>query len=161
MRETVTAGEIEITRIYDAPRELVWRAWTEPERLSRWWGKRGWSTPLASITMDVRPGGAFRLTSVRDQDGQEMTQDATYREVVPPERLVFTQDARADGRAFAHGTVTFSDLGGGRTAMRFRMTTHASDAIREAAANGLASAFDRLGEHLAGPRPTTNQGARP
>ena len=54
MTETATAREITITRVYDAPRELVWRAWTEPERLARWWGKRGWSTPLV-LDHDGRP----------------------------------------------------------------------------------------------------------
>src|ERR671918_316609 len=50
-----------ITRVLDAPRELVWEAWTRPDRLARWWGPPGWSTDPASITLDVRPGGAFRL----------------------------------------------------------------------------------------------------
>jgi len=54
MTETVTAHEITITRVFDAPRELVWRAWTEPERLARWWGKRGWTAQLSSIEMVFR-----------------------------------------------------------------------------------------------------------
>ena len=71
MTETATAHEIEIRRVYDAPRELVWRAWTEPEQLMQWWGPHGWSTPLETVTMEVRPGGTFRLTSVSDE-GVEM-----------------------------------------------------------------------------------------
>ena len=138
MAEAPTAREITITRVFDAPRELVWKAWTEPERLARWWGKRGWSTPLSTITMDVRPGGAFRLVSVSDEDGHEMTLDAVYGEVVEPERLTF-------GAA----TVTLSDLGDGRTEMVFRTTMQATDELRDVAAGGLASAFDRLAEHLA------------
>jgi uncharacterized protein YndB with AHSA1/START domain len=67
--------EITITRLFDSPRELVWKAWTEPEQLARWWGKRGWSTPLDSVTMDVRPGGTFRLNSINDEDGSEMPLD--------------------------------------------------------------------------------------
>ena len=57
---------ITITRIYDAPRELVWRAWTEPERLATWWGKRGWTAIPESIVIDARPGGVFRVTTVNE-----------------------------------------------------------------------------------------------
>jgi uncharacterized protein YndB with AHSA1/START domain len=138
-----TARRIHITRIYDAPRELVWRAWTEPERLATWWGKRGWSTPVASITMDVRPGGAFRLTSIAEADGAEMPLDAVYREVVEPERLVF---ARTDSDRLA--TVTLTDLGDGRTELVFDTTMQATERLRGVAEGGLQSAFDRLAEHL-------------
>jgi uncharacterized protein YndB with AHSA1/START domain len=143
MTATRSAREITITRVFDAPRELVWKAWTEPEQLSRWWGKRGWSTPVETITMDVRPGGAFRLTSIHDGDGREMSLDSVYEEVVEPERLVF-----------AHGSVTFTDLGDGRTEMIFNTTMHTTAAIRAAAEGGLASAFDRLAEQLE-PKTTT------
>ncbi|ADB50899.1 SRPBCC domain-containing protein [Conexibacter woesei] len=136
------AWEIAITRIYDAPRELVWRAWTEPEQIARWWGKRGWSTPLSSVTLDVRPGGVFRLLSISEHDGSHMQLDAVYREVVAPERLVF---GGADGRV---GTVTFTDLGDGRTEMEFHTTIHTTEQIRRAAEGGLSSAFDRLAETL-------------
>jgi uncharacterized protein YndB with AHSA1/START domain len=138
------AQEITITRVFDAPRERVWQAWTEPERLARWWGKRGWSTPLSSITLDVRPGGVFRLNSISDEDGREMPLDTVYREVVEPERL-----------AFGEATVTLTDLGDGRTEMIFHTTVEMTDATRRAAEGGLASAFDRLAEQLQ-PQ-TTNQ----
>jgi uncharacterized protein YndB with AHSA1/START domain len=131
---------IEITRVFDAPREQVWRAWTEPARLAAWWGKRGWSTPVSSVELDVRPGGVFRLNSINDEDGREMPMDAVYREVVEPERLVF---ARGDG---ATSSVTFTDLGDGRTEMRFEATVSAD--VSDAAAGGLASAFDRLEESV-------------
>ena len=124
-----------ITRIYAAPREAVWRAWTEPAGIAAWWGKRGWSTPVESVTLDVRPGGAFRLLSIRATDGATMHQDAVYREVVAPERLVFES-----GGAIA--TVTLTDLGDGRTEMRF----HTTAPVGETAAGGMNSAFDRLGE---------------
>jgi uncharacterized protein YndB with AHSA1/START domain len=67
MTETAPAQEITITRVYDAPRDLLWRAGTEPEHRVRWWGPSGWSTPLETVTMEVRPGGVFRLTSVSDE----------------------------------------------------------------------------------------------
>ncbi len=142
--EAVTARELTITRVYDAPREAVWRAWTEPERIAAWWGKRGWHTPLDSVTLDVRPGGACRLTSISDADGAEMRHDGVYREAVAPERLVFAE-LRPGG---AVGTVTLTDLGGGRTEMTFHTTMRTTAAIREAARGGLASAFDRLAELL-------------
>jgi uncharacterized protein YndB with AHSA1/START domain len=141
MSETIAAREITITRVYDAPRELVWKAWTEPGRLARWWGKRGWNTPVSSITMDVRPGGAFRLTSVSEEDGSEMRTEAVYREVVEPARLVFEHDG-------AVATVSLTDLGDGRTEMRFHTTTRMSEATLRRAMAGMASAFDRLAEQL-------------
>jgi uncharacterized protein YndB with AHSA1/START domain len=141
MTGDVIEREIEITRVFDAPRELVWKAWTEPQRLARWWGKRGWSTPLDSIAMDVRPGGVFRLNSISDADGSRLPLDAVYREVVEPERLVFVREG-------AVASVTFTDLGDGRTEMTFRTALHASEQLRDRAAAGMASAFERLAEHL-------------
>jgi len=136
--ETSTAREITVTRIYDAPRELVWRAWTEPEQLARWWGKRGWTAQPSTIAMDVRPGGRFCVTTVCDEDGREMTNEAVYHEVVAPQRL-----------RFGAASVTLSDLGDGRTEMVFHTTIESPEpAIRDAAAGGLASAFDRLAEIL-------------
>jgi len=130
-------AEIVVTRVFDAPPERLWRAWTEPAEIARWWGKRGWTTPPESVTMDVRPGGEFSLLSVSDEDGSEMRLDTTYREVAPPGRL-----------AFGDATVTFTDLGDGRTEMTFRTTTDMTDEIRLRAAGGIASAFDRLAEQL-------------
>ena len=149
MTETVTAREITIRRVFDAPRELVWKAWTEPEQLARWWGKRGWSTPVSTITMDVRPGGAFRLKSFSDEDGAEMPLEAVYREVVEPERLVVEEAAKGAWHAGAVSVVTFTELGDGRTEMVFNTTIQTTDELRAAAAAGLASAFDRLAEQLA------------
>jgi uncharacterized protein YndB with AHSA1/START domain len=126
---------ISITWVFDVPREQVWRAWTEPERIAQWWGKRGWSTPVSSVELDVRPGGVFRLNSINDEDGREMPLDAVYTEVVEPERL-----------AFGTSSVTFIDLGDGRTEMRFEATVSAQ--VADVAAAGLASAFDRMEELL-------------
>jgi uncharacterized protein YndB with AHSA1/START domain len=144
----VTGREITITRVYDAPRELVWKAWTEPEQLARWWGTHGWSTRLSTVVMDVRPGGTFRLTSVRDADGSEMDTEAVYREVVEPERLAFAELPRDDCHEGAVGAVTFTDLGDGRTEMVFRTTMWTTEEIRRTSRAGLESAFDRLAAHL-------------
>lgn len=140
--------EITIMRVFDAPRDAVWKAWTEPEQLAQWWGKRGWSTAVSSIAMDVRPGGAFRLTSVSDT-GQEMPMAATYREVVEPERLVVEEEAEGAWHDGAVTVVTFADLGDGRTEMTFRASVRTTDEMRGHAEAGTASAFDRLTEHLA------------
>jgi uncharacterized protein YndB with AHSA1/START domain len=150
MSDTATASEITLTRIYDAPRQAVWDAWTQPDQIARWWGKRGWNTPPSSVTMDVRPGGVFRLNSIHEETGAELPVEAVFREVVEPERLSFAETPRDDCHEGAVGTVTFTDLGDGRTEMRFRTTIEASEEIRRSAAGGLASAFDRLAEHLGG-----------
>ena len=90
-----TGSALVITRTYDAPRELVWKAWTDPEQLKRWWGPRVFSTP--SFTVDLRPGGAFHY-SMRSPDGTEFRGKGVYREIVPPERLVYdTMFADAEG----------------------------------------------------------------
>jgi uncharacterized protein YndB with AHSA1/START domain len=134
---TTEAREITITRVFDAPRERVWKAWTEPAEIARWWGKRGWSTPPDSVTLDVRPGGVFRLNSINDEDGREMPLDTVFVEVVAPERLVFGQ-----------ATVTLTDLGDGRTQMVFHTPVHMTEETLRTAIGGLGSAFDRLTDHL-------------
>jgi uncharacterized protein YndB with AHSA1/START domain len=147
MTVPATAQEIEITRVYEAPRELVWRAWTEAEELVQWWGPPGWSTSLDTVTMDVRPGGDFRLTSVSDQ-GDEMPVVGVYREVVEPERLVLDEPAEGSWHDGAESTVTFTDLGGGRTEVMIRAIIQTTDEMRETAERGMRESFDRLGEHL-------------
>jgi uncharacterized protein YndB with AHSA1/START domain len=148
MTETATAQEIEITRVYDAPRELVWRAWTEPEELVQWWGPPGWSTPLETVTMEVRSGGDFRLVSVSDQ-GVEMPVVGVYREVLEPERLVLDEPAEHGWHEGAESVVTFTDLGSGRTEVVIRATIQTTDEMRETAERGMRATFDRLGDHLA------------
>jgi uncharacterized protein YndB with AHSA1/START domain len=140
--------EIRVVRVFDAPRERVWRAWTVPEELARWWGRRGWRAQLPTITMDVRPGGTFRVLSVSEADGAEMTNEGVYREVAAPERLVIHAVPSGD-RPGAVTEVTFRDLGDGRTEMAFRSTLWTTHPVWRAAARGLESAFDRLAELVA------------
>lgn len=87
-----------ITRVFDAPREKVWQAWTEPERLRQWWGPKGFQ--CTQCTMDLRPGGLMHYC-LRSPDGQEMWGRFVYREIVKPQKLVFV--------------VAFSDEKGGIT----------------------------------------------
>ena len=147
MTETATAHEIEIRRVYDAPRELVWRAWTEPEQLVQWWGPHGWSTPLETVTMEVRPGGTFRLTSVSDE-GVEMPVAGVYREVVEDERLVLDEPAEHSWHEGSESVVTFTDLGGGRTEVGIHATVQTTAEMRQNAERGMRATLDRLGEHL-------------
>jgi uncharacterized protein YndB with AHSA1/START domain len=78
-----------ITRVFDAPRELVWKAWTEPKCLAQWWGPNGFTTPVCDL--DVRAGGAYRIV-MRAPDGTDYPLKGVYREVVAPKLLVYTVD---------------------------------------------------------------------
>jgi uncharacterized protein YndB with AHSA1/START domain len=132
--------EFTITRVYDAPRELLWKAWTDPDHVARWFGPRGITTPRSTITMDVRPGGSFELTMVSDDDGTEYPSGGTFLEVVEPERLVW-QD-RDIGLTV---TITFTDLGD-----QTEMTCHVvGETGGEEAYDGWSTMFDKLGELLA------------
>lgn len=79
-------AEFSITRVFDAPRERVWKAFTESERLMRWWGPKGFTMQVAKL--DLRPGGVFHY-GMRSPDGHAMWGKFVYREIVAPERLVF------------------------------------------------------------------------
>jgi uncharacterized protein YndB with AHSA1/START domain len=83
-----------ITRLFDAPRELVWKAWTEPETSMKWWGPKGFTCPVCRI--DLRVGGAY-FNCMRSPEGQDYWSTGVYREIVPPKRLVCT-DSFADGQ---------------------------------------------------------------
>ena len=105
--------ELVYARIFEAPRELVFRCMIEPEHLSRFWGPVGTSAPLHSITVDPRPGGAFETVMVNDADGSRFPTRAVYVEVVEPERLVWRE--LHSGMTV---TSTFRDLGDSRTEVR-------------------------------------------
>lgn len=106
--------DLTLERVFDAPRDVVWAAWTEPEQLKQWWCPRPWQTPYAEI--DLRPGGVFH-TVMRGPGGEEEVVRGCYLEVVPGERLVFTDALgpgyRPGGKAFITAVITFSDADGG------------------------------------------------
>lgn len=77
-----------IERVFDAPRELVWHAFTDPDELAKWWGPAGFTSPREKIEVDLRPGGVFRLTMI-GPDGQEYPNDGHYGIVEPTERFSF------------------------------------------------------------------------
>jgi uncharacterized protein YndB with AHSA1/START domain len=83
--------DLVVTRIIDAPLELVWKAWTDPEYVKRWWGPKHYSSPMCRI--DLRPGGSylFAMRAPQDQGGQDSYTGGTYSKIVPMERLEFSQ----------------------------------------------------------------------
>ncbi len=108
--------ELVLTLTLDAPRNNIWRCWTEPELLRQWFAPRPWTTPRAEL--DVRPGGAC-LIVMRSPEGQDMPCPGVYLEVVPNQKLVFTDAYTAawepSQKPFMTGIVTFEDAGPGRT----------------------------------------------
>jgi uncharacterized protein YndB with AHSA1/START domain len=141
------APEFVITRVLDAPRRLVFKAWTAPERLVRWWGPRGFTTP--SCTMDVRPGGAFRFL-MRSPEGTDHRLQGVYREIVEPERLVFTwawEDAEGSLGHETLVTATFADLGG-RTKLTLHQAGFESVTARDAHQGGWTECLERLAAYL-------------
>ncbi len=163
------AEEFVITRVYDAPRDLVWKAWTEADRLAQWWGPRG--AKIRVIKLEVRPGGVFHY-SMQFKPGHEMFGRFVYREIAAPQRLVFINSF-----SDANGGITrapFPQLGdkwplevlntltlteqAARTTLMLRgspinateeersMYLSMFDSMRQ----GFGGTFDQLAEHLAG-----------
>jgi len=139
--------EFTIVRAFDAPREVVWRAWTEPEQLAQWFGPRGISTPLDKIRMDLRPGGQASLVMVDDASGVEYLNTGTYLEIVAPERLVWKDDGFSDGTGPGTVTVTLRDLGG-KTELTVHVVADFTETMRAQAEVGWGSSFDKLAELL-------------
>jgi uncharacterized protein YndB with AHSA1/START domain len=139
---------ISINRVFDAPRERVWSEWTEPEPFADWFGGPWCPVPLDSVTMDVRPGGALRLTMLIGP--REVLWRGEYLEVVEPERLVFTITDQPGDDRYELVTVVLTDLGDGRTEMLFEQRGHMGPEEYEAAKTGWGGFFDRVDERLAG-----------
>ena len=137
---------ISITRVFDAPRERVWQEWTEPAAFADWFGGDDCEIPVATMSMDVRPGGSFRATMLCDGRVIEWTGD--YLEVVAPERLVFTISAEP-GATQELVTVLLRDLGDGRTEMRFEQRGRLSPDEYERTGAGWTAFFDRMSARLA------------
>ena len=140
--------ELTITRVFDAPREVVWQAWTDPAQIAQWWGPRGISTPLDKIQIDLRPGGVANLTMVDDATVAEYPNSGHYLEVAPPERLVWHDDGFADGSGAGTVTVTFADLGA-KTELTVHAVADFSETVRAQAEIGWGTSFDKLAELLA------------
>jgi uncharacterized protein YndB with AHSA1/START domain len=148
---TPSEREIVMSRVFDAPRNLVFDAWTKPELLERWLGVRGgWSMVVCEV--DLRVGGAYRFVW-RGPDGAEMGMGGVYREIVSPERLVATEtfdDPWYSGEAL--DTTVLVEESGKTTATT--TVLYESEEIREAVlesgmARGVAESYDMLAEYLA------------
>lgn len=159
--------EVVLTRVFDAPRELVFEAWTSPKHMAQWWGPKNFTNPVCEL--DARPGGAF-LIVMRAPDGAEFPYQGVYREVVRPSRIVYTGDMSAvsdewhdlfnPGRDRSRGrpklesitTVAFEEIGG-RTHMTLRIlfeTTEIRDGmLRMQMAEGWGESFEKLDGLLA------------
>lgn len=140
---------ITITRVFDAPRERVWKEWTEPERFADWFGGPQSEVPLSTVSMDVRPGGAWRATMFAGPRRREIQWKGEYREVAVPERLVFTLSDRPGDAEYELVSIVLTDLGDGRTEMLFEQRGHMSPEQYKGAKDGWASFFDRIAERLA------------
>ena len=141
-------------RTFDAPREAVWRAHTEAERVARWWGPRKYTTEV--VELDVRPGGRWRFIN-RGADGDSHPFKGEFLEVVPPEKLVwtFTYDVEPINQGDpAVETFRFEDVGGNRTKLNVRSHFPSVEALEGALGSGMIEGgietYDRLAEELAG-----------
>ena len=141
---------ITIIRVFDAPRERVWKEWTEPEPFADWFGGSEFEVPLSTVSMDVTPGGSWRLTMLADTGRREIQWKGEYREVVEPERLVFTVSDQPGEDAYELVTVILTDLGDGRTEMRFEQRGRMSAEQYERAGEGWSTFFDRIAARLSG-----------
>ena len=142
--------EIVVTRVLDAPRELVFDAWTDPRHIGSWWGPRGFTT--TTHEMDVRPGGAWRFV-MHGPDGTDYPNYVVYSEVVRPERLAYAHGGQPGEPADFDVTVAFADEGGKtRITMRSLFPSAAARdfVVKEyGAIDGANQTLDRLAEHLA------------
>lgn len=152
-------AELEISRVFDASPDRVFRAWTEPEQVKRWWGPNGFTTPVCTI--DLRPGGT-RHYCMRSSEGRDYWCKGSYREIIKAERIVSTDsfsDAEGnlvppthygmstDWPAETLVTVTFAGQDG-RTTLTIRQSVPESLAKESGAVQGWSESLDRLAEHL-------------
>ena len=140
---------ITITRVFDAPRERVWQEWTEPESFADWFGGTEGEVPVSTVSMDVRPGGSWRATMFADPERREIQWKGEYREVVEPERLVFTISDQPGDDAYELIIVVLTDLGDGRTEMLFQQRGRMSVEQYRRAEEGWSRFFDRIAARLA------------
>ena len=138
-----------LTRVFDAPRALVWKAWTDPAQAQRWMGPRGFSA--THVASDLRPRGVWRACLRRDDNGEEYWQGGVYLEILVPERLTcsFSWDDTRERRNHATlVTLSFTERHG-KTTMSFRQEMFETIAERDGHQLGWNSSFDRLAEILA------------
>ncbi len=159
IKSPAKTDELVITRIFDAPRERVWKAWTEPEQAMKWWGPKEFTSPACKI--DFRVGGKY-LFCMRSPDGKDYWSTGVYKEIVLHERIVCT-DSFADeqgnvvpGSHYGMGddfpmemtvTVTFEDIGG-KTKMTLKHAGMPGAEMSDMTGQGWNGSFDKLAESL-------------
>lgn len=162
MAKTSEPKELRITRTFDAPRELVWKAWTDQRMIQKWWGPRGVTNPTCE--WDARPGGRIYIVMLAGKElgpaeGMKWPMKGTFREVTPQSRLVFVGGALDDvdrsSDTFIEQVVTvdFEDLGG-KTKMDLHLVVTKAEGARAPGAlqgmtQGWSQQIDKLGELLA------------
>jgi uncharacterized protein YndB with AHSA1/START domain len=141
--------EITLSRVFDAPLEVVFRAWTEPDQVARWFGPAGMQVPADSVEIDLRVGGRFRLRMVRPDSGMEHPIDYEIVELEEPELLVLRSEPMPEV-GLHHGTVARIELSdeGGRTRMTLTDGPYTPDGGLGASA-GWEGAFDKMEALLA------------
>ena len=146
---TIAGNDIVTRRLFDAPRELVFDAFTRPEHIGQWWGPRGFTTTTHS--MDFRVGGVWRFV-MHGPDGTDWPNDVRYTEIVRPERLAYDHGADDGGEPHFSVVVTFEDRGG-KTELSMRLIAASAEQVRQmtefGAPEGGKQTLDRLGEFLA------------
>jgi uncharacterized protein YndB with AHSA1/START domain len=151
-----------VTRVFDAPRDLVWKAWTDPKYVMQWWGPKGFTAP--SCRMDFRVGGKF-LCCMRAPDGQEFWNGGEYHEIVLHEKVVFSMylcDAEGNKVEPAHygmehesiegayDVTTFEDFGNDRTKLTFIGNETMENAKNSGQLEGMDQVLDKLAAVVAG-----------
>jgi uncharacterized protein YndB with AHSA1/START domain len=139
------AGEFTYRRVHQASRELLFDCMTMPEHLTSFWGPDGTTTPLDGITVDLQPGGRFETVMVNRADGSQYTMRATYLEVSRPERLAWIE---ADVEGGMTTTITFTDLGEGRTEVITHQTNVPQAYSSPEARRGFETSLRRFDEYV-------------
>ncbi len=140
------------TRVFDAPRDLVFSVWTDPNHLAQWWGPNGFTTTTHAF--DFRPGGVWRFV-MHGPDGRDYQNRVTFDEIIPPERIVYHHGGGGDVEPVQFSTtVDFEDLGNGQTRLiwhgKFPSAEERARVIREYGADqGLLQTMARLADYVA------------
>lgn len=141
--------EIAMTRVFDAPRRLVFEVWTKPEHIKHWYGCD--AVTLVTCAVDLRLGGGYRFV-LRGPEGGDFTMSGVYREVTPPERLVYTERFNDDPEKEALVTLTLTEQNGRTTLHSTALYRSADDrdaVLRMGVEQGAAQTMQRLADHLA------------
>jgi len=142
--------EIIMTRIFDAPRERVFKAYTDPNLIPQWWGPKRYTTTVDK--MEVKPGGIWRFVQ-RDESGNQFAFRGVYHEITSPERLVYTFEFEGMPGHILLATVTFEELSDGRTKLTdssvFQSVADRDAMLRTDMEEGASESMDRFAELLA------------